>query len=151
MCSALYGPAGVSTSCDDLKEKLNTVRISDLTEEMHKRIVILEAAMANVNHGQVRTHIGIIHPLTPCCCSSFLPLALALTLACPQLAYPSQNFTDRRPALLRPLDSQQGIGFRIGGTVIDKKMLKVIFAKLAAVATTALPIVLAMGCASIMS
>eukprot|EP01043_Picozoa_sp_COSAG02_P054110 COSAG02_NODE_6075_length_3821_cov_16.445401_2_plen_461_part_00 len=48
----LAAPAGVSTSCDDLKEKLNEVRINDLSPEVDNRLIILERAMANVNHGQ---------------------------------------------------------------------------------------------------
>ena len=49
--------------CDDLKESLNDVRISDLSAEIHERVVILEKAMANVNHGQgvrqsLRTVVG---------------------------------------------------------------------------------------------
>jgi|EP01046_Picozoa_sp_COSAG06_P001462 hypothetical protein len=48
----IMGPASVSTACDDLKEKLNAVRISDLTHEIDGRVVILERAMSNVNHGQ---------------------------------------------------------------------------------------------------
>jgi hypothetical protein len=35
-----------------LKEKLNSVRISDLTHEVDARIIILERAMSNVNHGE---------------------------------------------------------------------------------------------------
>jgi hypothetical protein len=86
-CGGLYGPAAVSTRCDDLKEKLNTVRISDLSEEMHMRIGILEAAMGQVNHGQ-------------------------------------------------------GVGFKIGGTVIDKKMLKLLASKIVALCSAAFPFVL---------
>ena len=49
----LDAPAHVSTSCDDLKEALNSVRISDLdNKRIHDRLRITEAAMANVNHGQ---------------------------------------------------------------------------------------------------
>ena len=48
----LAAPAALSTKCDDLKEKLNAVRISDLTPEIDARLIILERAMANVNHGQ---------------------------------------------------------------------------------------------------
>jgi hypothetical protein len=48
----LTAPAGVSTACDDLKERLNQVRINDLNRSTHERLAILESAMANVNHGQ---------------------------------------------------------------------------------------------------
>eukprot|EP01045_Picozoa_sp_COSAG04_P005333 COSAG04_NODE_246_length_18912_cov_7.669537_11_plen_553_part_00 len=48
----LGAPAALSTACDDLKEKLNAVRISDLSPEIDARLIILERAMANVNHGQ---------------------------------------------------------------------------------------------------
>ena len=50
--SLLAAPAALSTACDDLKEKLNAVRISDLSPEIDARLIILERAMANVNHGQ---------------------------------------------------------------------------------------------------
>ena len=54
---AIYGlllaaPAALSTACDDLKEKLNAVRISELSPEIDARLIILERAMDNVNHGQ---------------------------------------------------------------------------------------------------
>ena len=42
------GVAGVSTACDDLKEALNKLRVATLDQEMHDRVTILEAAMANV-------------------------------------------------------------------------------------------------------
>eukprot|EP01043_Picozoa_sp_COSAG02_P026824 COSAG02_NODE_1556_length_11948_cov_8.326441_5_plen_537_part_00 len=48
----LAAPAALSTKCDDLKEKLNAVRISDLSPEIDARLIILERAMANVNRGQ---------------------------------------------------------------------------------------------------
>ena len=48
----LAAPAALSTACDDLKEKLNAVRISDLSPEIDARLIILERAMTNVNHGQ---------------------------------------------------------------------------------------------------
>ena len=48
----LAAPAALSTACDDLKEKLNEVRISDLSPDIDARLIILERAMANVNHGQ---------------------------------------------------------------------------------------------------
>ena len=49
------GPAQVSTECDDLKEKFNAVRISDLagahsqSQEIHSRLIILEKSMTQVN------------------------------------------------------------------------------------------------------
>ena len=39
---------------DDLKEKLNHVRINEATEQQHNRVVVLECAMANVNYGATR-------------------------------------------------------------------------------------------------
>ena len=33
----LYAPAALSTACDDFKEKLNAVRISDLSQEIDAR------------------------------------------------------------------------------------------------------------------
>ena len=85
----MYGPASVSSACDDLKEKLNSVRISDLSKEIDSRIIILERAMSNViNHGQV-------------------------------------------------------IGFKMGGTVIDKKMMKLLATKLVAILTATLPVIIA--------
>jgi hypothetical protein len=84
----VYGPASVSSACDDLKEKLNSVRISDLSKEIDSRIIILERAMSNVNHGQE-------------------------------------------------------IGFKMGGTVIDKKMMKLLATKLVAILTATLPVIIA--------
>eukprot|EP01043_Picozoa_sp_COSAG02_P033390 COSAG02_NODE_2276_length_9242_cov_933.673411_1_plen_571_part_00 len=48
----LAAPCSLSTACDDLREKLNEVRISDLSPELDARLTIIERAMANVNHGQ---------------------------------------------------------------------------------------------------
>ena len=50
--SLLAAPADLSTACDDMKDKLNAVRISDLSPEIDARLIILERAMANVNNGQ---------------------------------------------------------------------------------------------------
>ena len=52
VCVMIYASAALSTSCDDLKETLDAVRIRDLTPDMHDRVIILECAMANVNRGQ---------------------------------------------------------------------------------------------------
>ncbi len=41
LCVTIYGPASLSTACDDLKERLNGVRISDLTKEVDARVIIL--------------------------------------------------------------------------------------------------------------
>ena len=52
----LVAPAAISTKCDDVKEELNTVRVNGLQhkefKEIDRRIIMLERAMENVNHGQ---------------------------------------------------------------------------------------------------
>jgi hypothetical protein len=41
----------VSPSCDDLTEDLNKLCIKNLEPETHKRVLMLETALKNVNHG----------------------------------------------------------------------------------------------------
>ena len=57
--TVLYAPAVVSTKCDELKEAINDVRVSDLVrlsqkvkDRGDKRLDLLEKAMALANHGQ---------------------------------------------------------------------------------------------------
>lgn len=45
-------PAALSTECDDLREKLNSVRINNFSEPIDARLIVVERAMKNVNHGQ---------------------------------------------------------------------------------------------------
>ncbi len=45
-------PAYVSTQCRDLRDALNKARASDFSQTKHDRIVIIETALANANHGQ---------------------------------------------------------------------------------------------------
>lgn len=55
-CAMLFltilGPATVSSECDDLKERLNRMRITNFDVETHERLLILETAMEKSNHGQ---------------------------------------------------------------------------------------------------
>ena len=44
----LAAPAALSTACDDLKEKLNAVRISDLSPEIDARLIILELSLIHI-------------------------------------------------------------------------------------------------------
>ena len=88
ICWTLYGPASLSTSCDDLKEKLNSIRVHDLLPMQHDRIMILECAMGNVNHGQ-------------------------------------------------------GVGFKLFHTVIDRRTMAIIGAKLGALISATAPFVIA--------
>ena len=46
------GPAEVSTQADDLKERLNDVRVSDFSREADERVAIIERALSSANHGQ---------------------------------------------------------------------------------------------------
>jgi hypothetical protein len=46
------GPAEVSTQADDLKERLNDVRVSDFSREADEKVAIIERALSNANHGQ---------------------------------------------------------------------------------------------------
>jgi hypothetical protein len=44
------GPAKVSTTCDDLKESLNSIRLANpLSVEIDERVSILEKCLTNVN------------------------------------------------------------------------------------------------------
>lgn len=95
-----------------MKESLNDVRISDLSAEIHERVVILEKAMANVNHGQ-----GV-----SCRSSNSQSVRLLCTLT---------------------VYMRSQIGFKIGGTVIDRRMLTKIGTQVGVLVSTALPIVLA--------
>eukprot|EP01046_Picozoa_sp_COSAG06_P115502 COSAG06_NODE_62407_length_265_cov_0.620482_2_plen_58_part_01 len=42
----------VSSSCDDLIEDLNKLRLESFDTETHLRVGQLETALKNVNHGQ---------------------------------------------------------------------------------------------------
>ena len=46
------GPAEVSTQADDLKERLNDVRVSDFSREADEKVAIIERALSSANHGQ---------------------------------------------------------------------------------------------------
>ena len=46
------GPAEVSTQADELKERLNDVRVSDFSREADEKVAIIERALSNANHGQ---------------------------------------------------------------------------------------------------
>jgi hypothetical protein len=63
---AVYGPAGVSTACDDLREKLNSVRIKGLTKEADSRVIILERAMSNLNHVSYSFVLCVCDQLNAC-------------------------------------------------------------------------------------
>jgi hypothetical protein len=82
------GPAEVSTKADDLKDRLNDVRVSDFSREADEKVAIIERALSNANHGH-------------------------------------------------------GVGFRVLGTVIDKRKLQQIAMGLVAGAQVFVPLVLA--------
>lgn len=52
MATVATAPASLSTKCDDLKESLNQVRISDFSKATDERVKILERALNMANHGQ---------------------------------------------------------------------------------------------------
>lgn len=84
-CTMLLG--AVSTSCDNLIEDLNILRLEDFNDDNDFKIFKLERALKNVNHGQ-------------------------------------------------------GIGFKVGGLVLTKKVLYIMFAETVAMLSFVMPIVL---------
>ena len=45
------GPAKISTAVDDLQDRLNDIRINDFSRTTDERVLIIERAVANANHG----------------------------------------------------------------------------------------------------
>ena len=64
------GPAAIGTSCDDLTEIFNSVRLNDLRPETDAMLSILERALGNSNHGHGK----------PCCFSYAIDMLLKLSL-----------------------------------------------------------------------
>eukprot|EP01046_Picozoa_sp_COSAG06_P021111 COSAG06_NODE_1571_length_9064_cov_22.348689_9_plen_132_part_00 len=48
------GPAEVSTKADDLKDRLNDVRVSDFSREADEKVAIIERALSNANDPRAR-------------------------------------------------------------------------------------------------